>query len=83
MAEEGRRRLMLLLGVLNFAGCAVLMALVLYFYGRPYNPIWWLVMAVILVGSVATARALVSAIEWVIKGYQQDRTINEGSSADG
>ena len=66
----GRRRLQVLLGVLGFAGCAVAMALVLVFYGPPYNQMWWGIMAVVLGASGLLPPLLAPAIEWVIDGYR-------------
>jgi hypothetical protein len=69
--SEGRRRLRILLAILGFAGCALGMALVVVFYGPPYNPIWWGIMAVVLGGAIALPPLLAPAIEWVMDGYRQ------------
>lgn len=69
----GRRRLGLLLGALGLLGTAGSMALVLYFYGSPYNPTWWWVMGGLLVASFFLPRLLVPAIEWVLEGYWEDQ----------
>ena len=65
----GPRRLSLLCGSL----CVVLMALVLLIYGAPHNPIWWAIMALILIATVAGPRLLLPAVvDWVIDGYRRD-----------
>jgi hypothetical protein len=68
--SEGRRRLQVLLGSLGFAGCAVAMALVLVFYGPPYNQMWWGVMVVVLGAAGLVPPLLAPAIEWVMDGYR-------------
>jgi hypothetical protein len=50
------------------------MAAFLLVYGTPYNPVWWWIMAAILVAAVLLPLSLVPAIEWVIAGYRSDRT---------
>lgn len=45
------------------------MAMVLVFYGTPYNPVWWWVMGAILVVAFVLPAALVPWIEWVMIGY--------------
>ena len=71
--STGRRRLRLVLSVLGLLGTAVAMALVLYFYGPPFNPMWWWVMAGLLVASAFLPWLLVPAVEWVQDGYRKDR----------
>src|SRR3546814_7277887 len=44
-ANKGRRRLSLLLCGLSGTACAAAMAAFLLFYGAPYNPLWWWIMA--------------------------------------
>jgi hypothetical protein len=43
------------------------------FYGAPYNPMWWWVMAAILAAATLLPLCLVPAIEWVMAGYRGDR----------
>jgi len=69
--SQGRRRLRILLGATAGFLCLLLMAIVLVFYGPPYNPLWWLIMAIILIGACAITPVLARPIEWVIEGYQQ------------
>jgi hypothetical protein len=71
-STEGRRRLGLLLSLLGGTSCAIAMALVLLLYGTPYKPLWWLVMAVILIAVTLLARFVARPIEWVIEGYLTD-----------
>ncbi len=71
--NEGRRRLALLMSATSGALCALAMIVVLVVYGTPYNPVWWGVMAAILVAAVLVPRALVPAVEWVIDGYRDAR----------
>lgn len=66
---EGRRRLRLLLCGLGGLTCAGTMALVLVFYGAPFNPLWWWVMAAILLGATIVPALFAPIIEWVIAGY--------------
>ena len=68
----GRRRLQLFLAALAFAGCGLGMALVVVFYGPPYNHIWWGVMAIVLGAAPLVAVLLAPAVEWVMAGYRQD-----------
>ena len=68
----GRRRLRILLAALGFAGCATAMALFVAFYGTPYNPVWWWIMAAVLAGATIVPPLLVPAIEWVLDGYHRD-----------
>jgi len=76
MADErrqGRRRLAIVLGAVSAGLMATLMAVVLVFYGAPYSPVWWAVMAVILVVAYLAPRfVLVPAVEWVMAGYAAD-----------
>ena len=69
--SEGQRRLTLLLCGLGGAGCAGAMLLVLLFYGAPYEPYWWAVMAIVLALAFVVPRALVPIVEWVIDGYRE------------
>ncbi len=71
--SEGRRRLALLLSAASGTLCALAMIVVLIVYGTPYNPMWWGVMAAILVAAVLVPRALAPAVEWVIEGYREAR----------
>ena len=66
---EGRRRLRLFLCSLGGLSCAGSMALVLVFYGTPYNPMWWWVMAALLLGAVGLPALFIPVVEWVIAGY--------------
>ncbi len=70
---SGRRRLQILLAVPATAGTAAAMALVLFFYGLPYNPVWWMVMAAILAGAAIVPIFCARAVEWVMDGYREDR----------
>lgn len=67
--REGRRRLRLLLGGLGAAFCATAMAVVLVFYGLPYNPMWWAAMAAILISAAVVSGFCASLVEWAAKGY--------------
>ena len=69
--KKGRFRLTLLLCGGSGLTCALLMIGVIVFYGTPYNPFWWWVMAGIQVAAIAAPGALVPAIEWVMEGYRQ------------
>jgi len=71
-ARSGRRRLTILLCGLSGGTCALSMAAFVLLYGKPYNSMWWWVMAAILAASIAVPRALVTAIEWVMEGYRQE-----------
>jgi hypothetical protein len=73
LSKEGRRRLKPLLSLLTGGPCAILMALVLLYYGTPYNPVWWFVMPMVLVAAFVLPWLLVRPIEWVIEGYLDDR----------
>jgi hypothetical protein len=66
---EGHRRLKAALGWTGLILCAVPMAIVLVVYGMPYNPIWWGVMALILLFSFLLPQALARVIEWIANGY--------------
>ncbi len=68
----GRRRLGLVLSTAGGVVCAAMMAVVLVVWGTPYNPLWWLVMAVILTAAVAVPWALLPLADWIIDGYRQD-----------
>ena len=67
----GRQRLQLLLSSLSGGLCLLLMAAVLVLVGRPYNSLWWWVMAAILALALVLPRFLARPIEWVIAGYQE------------
>lgn len=69
---EGSRRLALLLGGLGVLACAVPMGFVLLLYGRPHNPVWWVVMAAILAAVFVGPRLLMPLFEWVAEGYRRD-----------
>lgn len=73
-SRKGRQRLSALLCGLSGALCAALMAVVLLTYGPPYNPLWWWVMAAVLAAAFLLPLALVSAIEWVMDGYRDERS---------
>lgn len=73
LSREGRRRLKPLLSLLGGGSCAILLALVVYIHGTPYNPVWWFVMAAILVAASLLSWVLVRPIEWVIEGYLADK----------
>ena len=73
MASKGRQRLSVLLCGLSGTSCLVLMAAFMLIYGTPYNPMWWWIMAAILVATVLLPLSLVPAIEWVMAGYRSDR----------
>ena len=66
---EGRRRLRLLLSGLGGLSCAAAMAMVLVFYGLPFNPMWWWVMAVTLLAAFVVPTFFAPVIEWVVAGY--------------
>jgi hypothetical protein len=70
--QEGRRRFSLVLGGTAGGLCATLMAVVLVIYGTPYNGVWWLVMAAILVAAFIVPRFLVGPLEWVLDGYREE-----------
>ena len=61
---------MLALSLSGGLACAGLMALVLIFYGPPWNPMWWWVMAAILILAFALPRLLAYPIEWIMDGYR-------------
>ena len=66
---EGRRRLRLTLVSLSGGLCSVLMIVVLLVYGTPYNPLWWPIMAVILVAAWVGPWLIVPLLDWVLRGY--------------
>lgn len=72
MASKGRKRLSILLCGLSGMACIALVAVVLLLYGTPYNPLWWWIMAAIVVAAFLLPLALVSAIEWVMEGYREE-----------
>lgn len=69
--KTGRFRLTLLLCGGSGLTCALLMTGVIVFYGAPYNPDWWWVMAGIQAAAIVVPVVLVPAIEWVMAGYRQ------------
>ena len=71
----GRRRLRIVLAVLGFAGCPTAMVLVVAFYGAPYTPAWWWVMAAVRAAATVIPPLLAPAIEWVLDGYRQDSRV--------
>ncbi len=71
-SNSGRRRLTILLSCLSGGACALAMAMVLIVYGAPYDPMWWWVMAAMLLAAFALPRLLVFPIEWVIAGYRKE-----------
>lgn len=70
--NKGRPRLRVLLGALSGGACLVAMALLLVFYGTPYDPVWWAVMAAALAAACLLPSLFIPAIEWVIEGYSAD-----------
>ncbi|MGF1630433.1 MAG: hypothetical protein ACFCUT_13250 [Kiloniellaceae bacterium] len=73
-ASKGRVRLSILLCGSSGVSCATLMAAFLVFYGTPYNPIWWGIMAAILVAAILLPLVLVPMIEWVMAGYRDEKS---------
>jgi hypothetical protein len=69
----GPRRLGLLLSG-GFGGlCAGAMLVVLAVLGAPYNPMWWGVMAAILLAAFLLPPILfLPLVDWVIDGYRRD-----------
>lgn len=65
----GRRRARIAFGVLGGVASAGAMALVLIFYGQPYDPVWWWVMGGILIAAVVVPVGLVPVFDWVMDGY--------------
>jgi hypothetical protein len=74
LSNTGRQRLRLLLGALSGGACSLAMAMTLIVYGAPYDPMWWWVMALILVAAFLAPALLILPIEWVIKGYREDKS---------
>ena len=70
--KEGRRRLRVFLSFLFGGPATLVVVLVLIGYKTPYNPIWWLVLGVIVLGAFLAPLLLVPAIEWVMKGYAEE-----------
>ncbi len=70
LANTGRKRLSLLLCGTSGVSCFLLMVIFVLVYGTPYNPMWWAIMALVLIAATVLPLALVSAIEWVIEGYR-------------
>jgi len=68
----GRKRLQILLAGLGFVGCGAAMVVTVFFYGPPFNPAWWGIMAAVLVLSAALPPFLAPAVEWVLDGYRRD-----------
>lgn len=58
-----------MLAALGGASSGAAMALILVFYGTPFNPLWWWVMGAILIAAAIVAMALAPVVEWVIDGY--------------
>ncbi len=67
--REGRRRLRLFLGGLGAAACAAAMVVVLVFYGLPFNPMWWAVMATTVLAAAVASGLCAPLVEWVAEGY--------------
>ena len=65
----GRRRLRIVLAVASGGACAAAMAVVLVFYGAPYNPLWWAVMAAVLLSAAIVGALCAPILEWVSAGY--------------
>ncbi len=74
LSKTGRQRLRLLLGAISGGLCFLAMLMVLIVYGAPYDPMWWFVMAAILVATFLGPSLLVRPIEWVIEGYQDTKS---------
>ena len=72
ISSKGRSRLKLTLCLLGGGLCVISMGLVILVYGTPYNPIWWLATAAILLAAFLLPGLLVYPIEWVIRGYLED-----------
>ena len=72
MRRQGPKRLGLLLSGGSGLFCLGLMGFVLAAYGTPYNPVWWGVMAAILVAAVVVPWLILPAVDWVIAGYRKD-----------
>lgn len=70
--KTGRRRLRLLLSFLFGGLTTFTIALVLFGYKLPYDPVWWLVLGLIAMAAFLAPLLLVPAIEWVIRGYARD-----------
>ncbi|MCZ6860760.1 MAG: hypothetical protein O7I42_10875 [Alphaproteobacteria bacterium] len=73
ISKKGSRRLRILSSLAGGGLCAISLAMVLVFYGMPYDPIWWLVMALIILASFVVPCFFVRPIEWVIEGYLADQ----------
>ncbi len=73
LGGDGRRRLSIFVGTICGAGSMITMALVIIIYGAPYDPIWWAVMAAILVVCCLLGRIIAPAVEWVLEGYLEGR----------
>lgn len=69
----GRRRAQLAFGLLGGLACAAAMALILVFYGPPYNPMWWWVMGGLIIAAAFIAVGLVPVFEWILDGYLPPR----------
>jgi hypothetical protein len=71
-SKTGRRRLRALLSFL-FGGLATFaVALVLLGYKLPYDPVWWLILGLVVLGAFLAPLLLVPAIEWVMRGYAEE-----------
>lgn len=57
------------MGGMGGGACAAAMAVVLVFYGSPYNSYWWPVMGVVLFATAVVSALCAPIIEWVIAGY--------------
>ena len=75
---RGRRRLRMLLSFLFGGGALFAVVLVLVGYRLPYNPVWWLVLGLIVMGAFLAPLLLVPAIEWVMEGYAEDQKKDQG-----
>lgn len=68
----GGKRLRLLLCGTSGLACAAAMAVFMFLFGTPYDPIWWWVMGLILGLAIVLPRWYALAVEWVIAGYRED-----------
>ena len=68
----GRKRLRLLLCGTSGLACAGAMAIFMFLFGTPYDPIWWWVMGLILGLAIVLPAWYALAVEWVIAGYRDD-----------
>ena len=79
--RQGPRRLGLLLSTGSGLLCLVMRGVVLAAYGTPFNPYWWVVMAVIALAAIMVPWLVVPLVDWVIAGYRAD--IEAGRSRSG